>query len=520
VLAGLAVGLTWILVIQPGAAQASGEEILSLETAIVKSAFETNLAARVAAGIRLESVVRIEGQDHTFRLPYCRLKSGDLDVFIGRASLGQGRALRKSNTSQVPVNPGSVWSGDAESTSADILTGFRLGGFSCFALWDGGSTFNLGDIGFTTPELSFKAAAVEAAAMAAPFSWALGACGARSPEEKSPDGWRGGTSYVPEFQALSLGASTALAAKGIGLELWSGACLGSLIKPGLAGSVELRIGGSSPDKRKLSLGLYFKAYACSESYRNHLLEQPVLDSALKGELSLGVGRFNIRVELLAASPREEKDEMGLRILKEKGLTALLWRLRTQTLSGKTGLCWGPWDLSSSAKVDQGGLTSCDFRVGYDGSGAEAGLRFKAAAHLYLIQEAAASGKDEDSERFEGDNEHEWVEQDLTGFTGTPVFSGGFSTLVFRRLRLDTNFSWGTSAAGGSTALALAAAAADAGLGFRIYANIVQHLGIGARCTLELSLATPSGGYALDCPPEAIPTLGLGFRLREKSKSKR
>ncbi len=509
-------GLTSIFGTQYGLAQALGEEIFSLETEIEKSTFEARLVARIAAEFRLESALRVEGQDLSFRLPYCRAKGKNFDFIIGRATLGQGRALRKSPTSQIPQNPGSAWSGEVESTRAGFLMGLRWGGFSCFTLSESDSTVDLGKIGpeFNIPELRFKAAAAEAAVIKDDFCWAVGACAANSPERRSPEGWRSGASFEPELQALSIAGSAALNTKGIGLELWSGACLGSLIRPGLAGTAELRLGASRAGGMKPILSFYLKAYACSESYRNYLLEKPTLDSALKGDLSLSFRRFNLWASLLSSSPLKEKDSSGLRLLKEKGFSTLLWRWRTQALTGRAGLSWGAWGISARAKADQGGLASCDIGLDYESKEARGRLRFKAAARLYCIRGSSTISEDEDSELFDDETDEDWAETDSAGFTG---FSDSFGNLVFHRLKLDAGLAWGASPAGGRAALALAVSAAEEGLEFRIYSEIAQRLGIGPRCSLQLLLTTPSGGYALDQLPDTIPTLSLGFTLSERNE---
>ncbi len=149
---------------QPGAAQASGEKIFCLDATIQKSELETKMATRLSNGCFFESTARIEGGEPVFRLPYCRIKGGNFDFFIGRANLGQGKALRKSPTAQAALNPASPWSAEVESAGAGLLAGFRWGGYSCYALCDSDSLIDLGKISpdFDPPGLSFKAAAAEA----------------------------------------------------------------------------------------------------------------------------------------------------------------------------------------------------------------------------------------------------------------------------------------------------------------------------------------------------------------------
>jgi hypothetical protein len=511
-------GLFSIFGTEPGLAQTSGEPLFSLDAAVQKSELEIKLAAGLAADCHLESALRAEGREPVFRLPFCRLKGGNFDFFIGRASLGQAQALRKSPTAQVSINPGSPWSAEAESKSAGFLAGFRWGGFSCFALCDSGSIIDLGNVGpdFRLPVLSFKAAAAEAVVQRGNFSLALGSCAAHSKERESPEGWQSGEGFEPEYQALSIAASAALTRNGIGLNLWSGLCLGSLIPPGLAGVLELRLGGNRSGGTRPNLGLHFKAYACGESYRNHLLEKPSLDCALAGEITFSFRRFSIRASLLSSSPLEDKDLFGARIIAEQGLSALLWRWRTQDLAGRAGLTWGPWDVSVRAKADRGGLASFDLGLGYAGEGKGSNsLRLKAAAHLYLVRESSEQGEEADSDLFADEADEDWTWGDSNGSAG---FSGALGALSFHRVKLETGLAWGASAAGGSAALALAVSNDDTGLRPRVYGEITQRFCLGARCSLQLSLASPSGGYALDCLPETIPTLGLGLQLREGAKA--
>lgn len=510
---------------QPGAAQASGEKIFCLDATIQKSELETKMATRLSNGCFFESTARIEGGEPVFRLPYCRIKGGNFDFFIGRANLGQGKALRKSPTAQAALNPASPWSAEVESADAGLLAGFRWGGYSCYALCDSDSLIDLGKISpdFDPPGLSFKAAAAEAEGNHGNFFWALGSCAANSRKRQSPEGWRSGSSFEPECRALSIAAFAALNTKPLGFDFWSGLCLGSLIPPGLAGTVELRLGGSLPGDTKSNLALSVKAYACNASYRNHLLEKPSSDAALKGEISLNFHRFGFWASMLSSSPWKEKGLYGLRIKKEQSFPALLWRWRSQALLCRAGATLGPWGLSARAQAGEGGLSFCNLRLGYENKGVRSdNPRLKTAVHLYLAR--GASGRSEGDETGFGDDgggdedddgdDEDWTELSSGGSDGSTV---ALDKLVLRRLKLETGLAWGSSAARGRASLALAASTGDGGMKFKVHGEIAQRLGLGSRCSLHLSLATPSGGYALDSPPKAIPIIGLGIQLSEGRK---
>jgi hypothetical protein len=509
-----------LLACENAAAQSKGEEFFKLESSLEGVDFETSIAFRFAAEGILESALRIEGEDHLFRIPYSRIKSDKFDFFIGRADIGQGRALRKSPTAQVPASPGSLWSANAESATAGLLTGLRRGAFSLFALFDSDSVLDLGKLGpgFEVPELSFTAAAIEVAARRGDLSWALGSGAALGEGKASPDGWRSNSSlYEPALQAFSAAASAALSLKGLSLDLWSDLSLGSLLPPGWAGALEFRSASSGIRNNGLGLGLNFKAYACSASYRNYLLEKPSLDCAFKGELSLKLKGFSVCACLSSASPWREPEGYGLRLMKDHAIRSALWRWRTETLAGSLGLALGVWDFSATVKLDREGLAAFDLGLRYEGpSRAETKPRLNAAAQFYLLDTASPQDEESDSGMFATD-EADWMGGESAGLSR---IASSMGSLAFHRLKLGAGLGWGSSDKPGMAALSLAASAKDDGVGLCIGGEFSQSLRIGSRCVLGLSLAAPAGGYALDRWPEAMPTITVDFTMSEAIKTGR
>ncbi len=510
----------WLLACGNASSQSLGEEVFKLESSMEGDDFETSIAYRFLAESILESALRIEGQGSLFRIPYSRIKSDTLDFFIGRADIGQGRALRKSPTAQVPASPGALWSANAESLTASLLTGFHRGAFSLFALFDSDSVINLGKVGpdFKSPELSFKAAAIEVAARTGGLSWAFGSGAALGEGRASPDGWRSNNSlYEPASQSFSAAASAALFLKGLSLDLWSDLSLGSLIPPGWAGSVEFRWGSGGIRNDGPGLSFAFKVYACSASYRNYLLEKPSLDCALKGEFSLKLKKFSVCASLASASPRREPEGYGLRLMKDSAISSALWRWRAETLVGGLGLALGIWDFSAKVKLDREGFAALDLGLRYEGkSRAGAQPRLNVAAQFYLLDIASPQDDNIDSGMFATD-EVGWMGGESAG---SSRIASSMGSLAFHRLKLEAGLGWGSSDKLGRAALSLTASAKDDGIGFKIGGEFSQSLGIGSRCSLGLTVAAPSGGYSLDRWPEIMPTISVDFAVREATKTGR
>ncbi len=501
----------------------------NIDASLEKAAATATFTYKSGLGIGIESALHFDRQDQVLRLPYVRIQGWETELFVGRGSPGQGRALRLNPARMGIEEPSSPWEARSGSVTVPLLAGIKIGGVQCQSLWNSEEVLDLARLGhgIVVPELVFRAAAIEASGSSPGINWSGGLGAAKDAGRDSQEGWRAGNSYEPGTELLSLGGSASFEAGPIFASLWLAASAGSLVYPSAAGALDAGLSWTNAQvgdteevlKERLTLSFKVSAYGCSSHFRTYLAEKPDLDFSIKADTAVGFRGFRLWSGFSALSPLESKGAFGLRKIRENGIESLLWRWRTERLQGVLGLGIGQASLSARGRAGQKGLDKLELLLGYASQASRTHpLAFRTAlkAIFSAIPESQDANSDEESFATElGDAlSIEYEDEENASLQGS---------LWLSRLRLDTNLTWNRRKASvaqsvkRATAKGLASAALelvfnDEGLDFRVHAKILQRIPLGMGGSLELRLSTPSEGYQVDQMPEEWPEVGISVSI--------
>jgi len=501
----------------------------NLDTSLEKAASTATFTYRSGLGIGVESALRFDRQDQVLRLPYVRIQGRETELFVGRGSPGQGRALRLNPARMGIEEPSSSWESRSGSVTVPFLAGIKIGGVRFQSLWSSEEVLDLCGIGhgIALPELAFKAAAMEVSGTCPGIRWSGGLGAARDAGRDSQEGWRAGNRSEPRTELLGLGGSASFKAGPIFTSLWLAASAGSLVYPGTAGALDAVLSwtnaqaGDSEKALKERLTLYFKvsAYGCSRYFRTYLGEKPDLDFSIKMDTAVGFRGLRLWAGFSALSPLEPKGTLGLRKITGKGMESLLWRWRTERLQGLLGFGIGQASLSARGRAGSKGLDKLELLVGYTSRTSRSHpLAFRTALKALFFATSNNQEANPDEESFVTELEESL--SDEFGDEENAALRGG---LWLSHLRLDTSLAWNKpsdltaqsaklATAKGQASAALDLAFTEAGLELVVHAELSQRILLGMRSSLELRLSTPAAGYPVDAMPAEWPEIELNISI--------
>ena len=449
---------------------------------------------------------------------FARVESEDFSFFVGAGKMNDWAALRAKPHASLLFSSGAPWSAEDSGQGNSFLLGLGMKGLRFIAATEAENSADQDKTRTVEEALkeAFRFGGIQIEAEGGAGSWAVSMSIADTPRKVSGDGWRPGASFSPGSTLISLAAAAAFAARDFSAGLWAAGSTGYFECPGLSIALELAssdwqllLGKAS---QSAVIGANALIFGSSRGFRTALGKLPIYDFFADMKASLKFSHFSIAARTVFGSLPDDQSSEGGRLWREGGippLKALLWLWRTDRAKAALDLGFLSFSLQALALADSGG-----FRSG------SAALRFAQPSDQDKLFSINASFKAaflrEDVLTDEGDELgiEEEMENSLDSWSFESLAAGN---PTLRSIDVEGSLKWkGTNPNGwlqrGSFGLAVSADWEDGQVAYAVSFDASQIFRISPRMELTIAIKSPEGGYSLDVPPAAFPSVSAEFSL--------